>query len=522
MSATYGGSSGFEAVSGEHRLTQGFTFKTAFALAFADISPIVALFAIFTLGLFAAGPAFFWAFPLVLAGQLLVAAVFGELASRWPYAGSVYQWARHVQGTEWGWFAAWAYMWGLTIALSTLAYGAAGFLLEIFSVDNPSRWLTTGIALLIILFGTAANMLGRQFLKIMITASIICEVLGSVGLGTVLLLFYRENSFSSLFHGFGTQAGGSWVFGPALVAVAFVGWSFLGFESAGSIAEEVRDPERNVPKAIILALLFVALVVMYSSIALILAIPNLSDVMAKKSGDPVVDTLTAHFGAGIGRPLLILFVIGFISSFLAVQAAVSRAVWGSSRDRSLPGSGLLDRLRGPERLPVYSILLTGVVAGLLVLVAGSDLYSVLVNFTTIGFYIAFGVPVAGSALAHLRGTWTPGAFSLGRWSAPVTYLAVIWIVLQTINIIWPRSAPGVKWYVTWSMVLTTVVLGAVGIVVYLWMRSGIKDPIGHRLADDMGAERGAVEAGEVGRTSHASGRPMGSPSVPEPEGEGGR
>jgi amino acid transporter len=483
MSATFEGSAGREAVSGEHRLTQGFTFKTAFALAFADISPIVALFAIFTLGLFAAGPAFFWAFPLVLAGQLLVAAVFGELASRWPYAGSVYQWARHVQGTTWGWFAAWAYMWGLTIALSTLAYGAAGFLLEIFSVDSPSRWLTTGVALLIIAFGTAANMLGRQFLKVMITASIICEVLGSVGLGTVLLLFYRENSISSLFDGFGTQGGGSWVLGPALVAVAFVGWSFLGFESAGSIAEEVRDPERNVPKAIILALLFVALVVMYSSIALILAIPNLSDVMANKTGDPVVETLTAHFGAGIGRPLLILFVIGFISSFLAVQAAVSRAVWGSSRDRSLPGSGLLDRLRGPERLPVYSILLTGVVAGLLVLVAGSDLYSVLVNFTTIGFYIAFGVPVAGAALAHLRGTWTPGAFSLGRWSAPVAYIAFVWIVLQTINIIWPRPAPDVKWYVTWSMVLTTVVLGVIGIVVYLSMRSGIKEPIGHRLAD---------------------------------------
>ena len=68
----------------EHRLSKGFTFRSAFALGFADVSPIVALFAIFTLGLFAAGPAFFWAFPIVLAGQLLVAAVFGELASRWP------------------------------------------------------------------------------------------------------------------------------------------------------------------------------------------------------------------------------------------------------------------------------------------------------------------------------------------------------------------------------------------------------------------------------------------------------
>src|SRR5215213_2838864 len=483
MSSTAGESRGTarDEVVEEHRLSKGFTFRSAFALGFADVSPIVALYAIFTLALFTAGPAFFWAFPIVLAGQLLVAAVFGELASRWPYAGSVYQWARHVQGTQWGWFAAWAYMWGLTIALSALSYGAAGFLLEIFDVQSPTRWLTTAVALLIIAVGTLTNMVGRSVLKVMVVASITAEVLGSVGLGTVLLVFYRVNPVSTLFDGFGTQGNGLWLTGPALVAVAFVGWSFLGFEEEGSKGEEVEEPERNVPKAIILSLIFVALVVMYSSLALILAIPDLSRVMSAQSGDPVADTLTAHFGAGIGRPLLVLFVIGFLSSFLAVQAAVSRCVWGSARDRALPGSGFLDLLRGPERLPIFSILLTGVVAGVLVLLAGSDLYSVLINFTTIGFYIAFGVPVAGAALSHIRGTWTPGAFSLGRWSAPVTYIATIWVTLQTINIAWPRQTPGTPWYFTWSMVITTLVLGAIGIVVYLSVSGRIQAPIGDRL-----------------------------------------
>src|SRR5919206_1881023 len=141
---------GHDEVTGEHRLSEGFTFRSAFALAFADISPIVALYAIFTLALFSAGPAFFWAFPIVLVGQLLVAAVFGELASRWPYAGSVYQWSRHVRGTTWGWAAAWAYMWGLTLALGTLSYAASGFLLQIFGVSEPSRWQIAGVAIGII------------------------------------------------------------------------------------------------------------------------------------------------------------------------------------------------------------------------------------------------------------------------------------------------------------------------------------------------------------------------------------
>ena len=145
------------------QLLRGFSFRSALSLAFADVSPIAAVYAIFTLGLFAAGPKFFWAFPIVLIGQLLVAAVFGELASRWPYAGSVYQWSRHVRGTTWGWVAAWAYMWGLTIALGTLSYAASGFLLAIFGVNQPDRWQTATVAVCIIAVGTVVNMVGRRY-----------------------------------------------------------------------------------------------------------------------------------------------------------------------------------------------------------------------------------------------------------------------------------------------------------------------------------------------------------------------
>lgn len=470
------------------QLSRGFTFRSALSLAFADVSPIAAVYAIFTLGLFAAGPKFFWAFPIVLAGQLLVAAVFGELASRWPYAGSVYQWSRHVRGTTWGWVAAWAYMWGLTIALGTLSYAASGFLLQIFGVAQPSRWQTGGVAVLIIVVGTGVNMVGRQVLKVMVIASITCEIIGSLGLGAVLLIFYRENPFSALLSSASIPDAATWTSGPMLLAIAFVGWSFLGFEAAGSIAEEVENPERNVPKAIILGLLLVGLVVMFSSAALILAIPNLDQVVAAQTGDVVAETLTAHLGAGVTKPLLAMFVIGFISSFLAVQAAVSRCIWGAARDRSLPGSKVLGGLAGPERLPVNAIGLTAVVAIVFVLLAGSEFYNVLVNFNIIGFYIAFGVPVIGAAIARLTGKWRPGPFNLGRWGAPVTYVAALWIIFETVNVAWPRTQPGMPWYINWASVLTTAVLAVVGVAIYATVRRNITAPIGERLAQNPPAD----------------------------------
>ena len=466
------------------QLLRGFSFRSALSLAFADVSPIAAVYAIFTLGLFAAGPKFFWAFPIVLIGQLLVAAVFGELASRWPYAGSVYQWSRHVRGTTWGWAAMWAYMWGLTLALGTLSYAASGFLLQIFGVSEPDRWQIAIVAICIIAVGTLINMVGRRGLKIVVAISITCEVVGSLGLGTVLLLFYRENPFSVLFSSAGIPGADAWVSGPMLLAIAYVGWSFLGFEAAGSVAEEVHDPERNVPKAIILALLLVGLVVMFSSAALILSIPDLPSVVQSQSGDVVSDTLTAHLGAGVTKPLLAMFVIGFVSSFLAVQAAVSRCIWGAARDRSLPGSKILGGLAGPERLPVYAIALTAIAAVVFVLIAGTKFYNVLVNFNIIGFYIAFGVPVIGAAIARLTGKWRPGPFNLGRWGAPVTYLASLWIIFETINVAWPRTQPDQPWYINWASVLTTAGLAVVGLVIYLTVRHRIEEPIAHRLGAD--------------------------------------
>ncbi len=100
-----------------HTPVRDFTLRSAFALAFSDVSPIVGIYSVFFICLITAGPAFFWGFPVVLIGQLAVTGVFGDLVSKWPFQGSVYQWARQLFGARYGWFANWAYSWGLTIAL---------------------------------------------------------------------------------------------------------------------------------------------------------------------------------------------------------------------------------------------------------------------------------------------------------------------------------------------------------------------------------------------------------------------
>ena len=116
-----------------------FKFRSAFGLSFADLSPIVGIYTVFAIGLIAAGPAFLWAFPLVLIGQLMVCGVFGNLVSKWPLQGSVYAWSRELIGPRYGWFTGWAYMWGLTLTLAVLPITAAPYILGAAGVNAPSQ-----------------------------------------------------------------------------------------------------------------------------------------------------------------------------------------------------------------------------------------------------------------------------------------------------------------------------------------------------------------------------------------------
>lgn len=454
---------------GDVTLKRGFSFRAAFSLAFADVSPIVALYTVFALTIALAGAGFWWAFPIVLAGQLLVAAVFGDVASRWPFAGSVYQWSRHLIGPRYGWFTAWAYICGLTVALSALAYGASGFLLGAAGDNAPAHLTQALVALALVVFGSGLNIAGRVFLKIFLGLSIAAEIIGSLGLGTLLLVRYQVSPLSALVHSAGTAHGGAWFSGPFIASIAVVGWSFTGFESAGSVAEEVHEPARNVPKAMIFGLLAVGLIVLYSGMALDLSVPNVGAVLAGRVPDPIAYTLSAHFGSGVARVFEVLFLFGFLASFTAVQTAVSRCIWANARDRALPAHAFLVKVTRNERLPYNSILVTGVLSAALLFISASKIYTMLINFTNVGFYAAFCLPVLGAAYVRLRGRWQPGPWSLGRWGSPVTYVAAVWLVAEIVNLAWPRASLYGTGYLSWSVLLMMGIVSIVGFALSLWV-----------------------------------------------------
>lgn len=472
-------------------LKREFTFGAAFAFAFAFISPIVALYGIFGLAYSTAGPAFWWNFLIVFGGQILVAMVFAELVSRWPLEGSVYQWTIRLIGKTAGWYAGWFYMWTLVVAMATVALGAAGFV-----ANSLGLTVTAGtqalIAVAILALGTFANIRGRGTLKVLLIGAIIAEIIGSVGLGIWLLLFHQEQSISTITEGLDSVVGSGFTNSSFLIAMAFVGWAFVGFESAGSIAEEVKDPQRTLPKAVLFSLTFVASVVAFSALAVILAIPNPQAILSGEEADPVYATLVYALGEGAARFVNVLFAIGFLASFLALQTSASRVIWAYARDNALPARDYLAKITGKEAIPTRAVLVATVVGVIMIALSqlAPNFFALMVNFTTGGFYISFWFPVLGFAIVYYSGRWQAGPFSFGRKMSVVSGAALIWVTFQFFNISWPRPVYPDNLWLDWSVAIAMVGLVVVGSLIYFAKRDKMT----------------IVDADEINRQSERSGQ----------------
>jgi amino acid transporter len=293
------------------------------------------------------------------------------------------------------------------------------------------------------------------------------EAVASVGVGIVLLLAFRTQDFSALTHTLGAEAssGGS-VAAGLLAALAVGGWVFIGFDACVGAAEETRDAASHVPRAIWIAMLSVAGLVIMNAVAATLAHPDLRAVVAGKDLDPVTTAVVTSFGSWSGRPFAAVVLVAFLACGMSAQALTARAMYSAARDGVLPASGLL-RTVNRRRAPVGAIGATAVVACLgLLLGLNSAAVGSLIAFGTAAIYVAFLLVALAALIARVRGSWRPaGRVQLGRFGLIINIAAVLWLSFETVNIAWPRRSlapPGAPEYQVWAAPIVLVAIAALG------------------------------------------------------------
>jgi urea carboxylase system permease len=421
---------------------------SSFAVAFSYISPSTGIFTLFILGISLAGPAFFWSWPIVVVGQLLIGLNFAEVSSHFPVAGSVYQWTKYLSNRTYAWFTGWIYLFA---GILTVAAVVSTVPLVLIPLLNNALGMGIGtdldternIAALVLLSTTLLSIFGVRIVAFVNNTGVVFEILGMVVFALVLLLFYHHQSpssftdFSMLGSGFGNQAG---VFLAAMFMSLFV---IYGFDTASTLAEETKNPRREAPRAVLAAIIGAAIIGAIFLIAVIIAIPGdltkfIADINAGKDPFPLITIITANFPGWAANLYLFVVFAAIYVCCLAIQTSTIRLAFGMARDGKLPGGSYFNKVSPSLHTPIGTCIVIGVLAALpLIYYAGAALIAI---GATGMIYLSYILGNFAILFARFRGWPKESApFKLGQWGTIVNILALVWGVAMEINFLWPRN-----------------------------------------------------------------------------------
>jgi urea carboxylase system permease len=420
---------------------------SSFAVAFSYISPSTGIFTLFILGISLAGPAFFWSWPIVVVGQLLVGLNFAEVSAHFPVAGSVYQWTKYLSNRTYAWFTGWIYLFAGVLTIAGVVATVPLVLIPLLNNLGMSIPTTPdairNVAALVLLSTTLLSIFGVRIVAFVNNTGVVFEIVGMVIFALILLLFYHRQSpavftdFSYLGSGFSNQAG---VFLAAMFMSLFV---IYGFDTASTLAEETKNPRKSAPQAVLAAIIGAAIIGTIFLVAVIIAIPGdvkqfVADTAAGKYPFPLVTIIEANFpGWAANLYLFVVFAAIYICC-LAIQTSTIRLAFGMARDGKLPLAKYYNNVHQSLHTPVGTCIVIGVLAGLpLVYYAGAA--TIAIGATGM-IYLSYILGNIAILLARFKGWPHESApFKLGGWGTIVNILALVWGIAMEINFLWPRN-----------------------------------------------------------------------------------
>jgi urea carboxylase system permease len=458
---------------------------SSFAAGFSYISILTGLFQMFHLGYGVAGPGFFWTWPFVLAGQLLVALCFAELASRFPLSGGVYQWAKFTGNPFLGWMTGWIYLACLVTTIAAVAMALQVSLPQIsdtFQIigmaSDPKSVAMNAILLgsMLIVTSTVINARGIKLLALINNIGVFAELLGIILLIVLLFINKVRSPIEAVVH-FNYTGSGFTSFPDVSILMAATAltasYVLYGFDTAGTLAEETLDPRKKAPRAILQALLAAGLAGLLVLLFALMAAPHLStpELGNIRGGLPML--VKSVLGETAGSLFLCVVVFAIIVCTLAVQSGAVRLMFAMGRDGYLPFSESLSKVSAKTQTPVLATLVAGL--GAIIILAMNVqvpkvfelVTSIAILWANLAYWLVVALQLKNRFILARQGGVNDARFNLGKWGLPVNILALIWSTFMVINVSWPRTATyGSEWYHQYSAWIFTVALICVGVLIY--------------------------------------------------------
>ena len=420
---------------------------SSFAVAFSYISPSTGIFTLFALGLTTLGGVFIWTWPIVAAGQFIVALNFAEVSSHYPIAGSVFQWTKYLANRTYAWFSGWIYLFA---GILTVTAVTATLPLALIPMLNGLGWHSLGltlhtelvVALITLTAITVLNIYGVRLVALINNTGVVFEILGMFVFALILMAFHNHQGFPVV-----SKTGAahvSFLTGPnSFVAGMFMSlFVIYGFDTASTLAEETRDPRRAAPRAVLFSIIGAFVIGGVFLLGTLVAIPNMHTAQTAFGGvgwGPA-NIIEANFSTPFATLYLFVVSAAIFVCCLSIMAATIRLCFGMSRDNQLPFSAALSRVAPKLHTPVWACITVAVVSAIpFIQFSGAGIIAIA---ATGMIYFSYFLGNLAILRARLKG-WpkTTAPFRLGRWGLLVNVTGLLYGGAMLVNFAWPRAVP---------------------------------------------------------------------------------
>ena len=394
-----------------------------------------------------AGPAVIVSFVLAAIVAGLTAVCYAEMASAVPVSGSTYAYAYATLGEVVAMGVAACLMLEYGVSTAAVASGWSGYLdrllSDLFGIALPSQLLAGplegGIVNLpaVVLVALCALLLvrGTRESAAVNTIMVVIKLGVLVMFAAISLTAFNADHFADFApHGVsGVTAAAGTIF-----------FTFIGLDAVSTAGDEVKDPQRSLPRAIMIALATVVVVYLFVAVAAVSAQPwqDFSDPEQQSAGLAVIlgDVLGANWPATL---LAAGAVISIFSVTLVTLFGQTRILYAIGRDGLIPSA--FARVDPRHHTPVFS---TVVVAGAVAALAGLVPLSSLWDLVSMGTLVAFIVVSLGVIVLRRTRPDLPRGFRVPGY--PVTPILAILACLYLITGLgWTTYA----WFAVWVAVV---------------------------------------------------------------------
>ncbi|MER6996739.1 amino acid permease [Streptomyces sp. NPDC000410] len=440
-----------------------------FAISFSVISILSGCMTLYGFGLNTGGPAvMLWGWAGVGLFVLCVGMALAEVTSAYPTSGALYYMADRLGGRRWGWYTGWLNLLGLLGAIAGIDYGAAlftGAFLNLRFGFVPTAETTFLIFLGILLLHALLNLFGVRLVSVLNSISVWWHI-GGVALivGALAIVPDNHQSPSFVFTEFVNGTGWENPLYVAAIGLLLAQYTFSGYDASAHLSEETANASVTAARGIVRSI-WVSWIAGFVLLAgLTFAIQDYAATQDTATGVPPAQILLDALGSAGASALLLVVIVAQLFCGNAETAAASRMVFAFSRDNALPGSAVWRKVSSRTQTPVPAVWLSVLVAAVLALPSlySPTAYAAVTAINVIGITPAYAIPIYLKLRAGDR--FQPGPWTLGRWSKPIGWIAVVWVAFVTVLFCLPQSSP----VDTDTMNYASVALAVVLVLATVW------------------------------------------------------